>query len=483
MLQAACLLLLNRGGPLVRPPVSIRCCADTDDNSEPIVIEGLELPLFDPLTDQIPFPFACPSPTNAVDEDDGMADPAFYRYAFDRPAHLRMLQDTYPEDTPVFDSDGDVPLFGHCVSAGDGEVANQLFLGADSLIRAGTCGVALRIYDVQRASGGGVFSGGGGGFGGQEGSGEVAVAAGVGKFRFKVEEVTQTIPYPVAVVSILRDEPCEDDTAAAETAELETQVAEAIGQLVELSRQLEAKGIAAEAAAEALAGPDALLRSHERAVLGAAYASQTERWEVFSLGACEVISMPYEAACEAIATTSGKRRLQLLLEALTPAVQEMAALASLDGLAGSFGGDADGGLGGLPPEWLGSGAGSSTGVAAGANARPSQFGGTTAFTPIDIPLGDASDGGSAGKPGGFDIDLSGDGGRGSPLSQPEPEFEEGFRLEYWWDPELQWLAATVKRKVRDKGQVLHTLEFDMDGAWEDVSLTFDDGKPRFRPLR
>ena len=43
--------------------------------------------------------------------------------------------------------------------------------------------------------------------------------------------------------------------------------------------------------------------------------------------------------------------------------------------------------------------------------------------------------------------------------------------------------ATVKRKVRDKGQLLHTLEFDMDETWEDVSLTFDDGKPRWRPIR
>lgn len=53
-----------------------------------------------------------------------------------------------------------------------------------------------------------------------------------------------------------------------------------------------------------------------------------------------------------------------------------------------------------------------------------------------------------------------------------------------WDPELGWLAATVKRTMRAAdGQLLHTLEFDMDGTWEDVSLSFDEGKPRWRPVR
>ena len=50
---------------------ALRCSAD---KMRPIVVEGIELPLFDPLGDQIPFPFACPAPTNAIDEDDGVPD-------------------------------------------------------------------------------------------------------------------------------------------------------------------------------------------------------------------------------------------------------------------------------------------------------------------------------------------------------------------------------------------------------------------------
>ena len=204
--------------------------------------------------------------------------------------------------------------------------------------------------------------------------------------------------------------------------------------------------MAAEAAEEALTGPNAFLEAHQRAVMGGAYASRTERWEAFSLGACEVVSMPYKDACEAIATTSGRRRLQLLIEALEPAVREMSALASLDSLDGMFGGEEGFGLGSsMAPPGGGGGAppatglaGGSTGVAAGANARPSQFGGTTAFTPIDIPVGDSAGNRGAGVTGGGPV---GDGGRGSPLSQPELEFDEGTRIEYWWDPELQWLSG------------------------------------------
>ena len=460
--------------------------------------EGLELPLFDPLSDQIPFPFPAPTPTNSI--SDEIEEPSFYRYAFDRPAHLRMMTDTFGETdrSVVFSSDGDGPaLFGHCILAGNGEVANPIMLSSDSLVRVGTVGVALRLLDVQRGGGDAAYDAAvmSGqpysqpfGFGGPLDQSEVAVATGVGAFRYIVEEVTQTIPYPIANVRVLRDEPCAGEAEAAETAELERQVTEKIGQLVELSRKLEGKGIAevAEAAEAALSGPEALLDTHAQSVLGAAYASAAERWECFSLGACEVINMPYADACEAVSTTSAKRRFELLLDSLNPAVSEMAAIASLDSLGGGMGDPS----GGLPPDMGGLSAaaaamdprgkagGSATGASSGANARPSAFGGTTAFTPIDIPLGNDGGGG-----GGFDIPLGGEGGGGSPLSQPEEELEVGTRLEYWWCPELQWCKATVRRTVKDKGQLLHTLEFDMDGTWEDLSLTFGDGKRRWRPTR
>ena len=53
----------------------------------------------------------------------------------------------------------------------------------------------------------------------------------------------------------------------------------ALSQLIELTRKLEARGVAADAAEEALAAPQALLAAHEQAVMGGLYASRTERWE------------------------------------------------------------------------------------------------------------------------------------------------------------------------------------------------------------
>ena len=50
-----------------------------------------------------------------------------------------------------------------------------------------------------------------------------------------------------------------------------------------------------------------------------------------------------------------------------------------------------------------------------------------------------------------------------------------------FDVEVTW---RVKRSLRSpKGQLLHTLHFDVDDTVEDVSLTFGDGNKRWRPLR
>jgi hypothetical protein len=96
------------------------------------------------------------------------------------------------------------------------------------------------------------------------------------------------------------------------------------------------------------------------------------------------------------------------------------------------------------------------------------LGGTTAFAPIDIPVGRGSDAGA---------------GMGSAAFGPE-ELPDGTRIEYWYNEELKWIAATVRRRVRGRaGELLHTLDFDMDGTWEDCPLYFGQGKPRWRPLR
>jgi len=250
----------------------------------------------------------------------------------------------------------------------------------------------------------------------------------------------------------------------------------AVRKLVELSAKMEAGGGAAQAAEEALKAPSALLESHDEAVMGGLYQDATERWEVLSLGACDLVAMPHTAAVEAIATTSAMRRFEILLTYLNPAIAELAALTSLDGLGGGLG-DGDGLLDLLSSA---ASAGGATGAAVGPNARQSMLGGTTAFSPIDIPVGEpsAEDGG-----GGIDIPL-GDrlAAQLNGPSQPEIRLPEGARVEFWYNEEYGWLTATVKRRVRgDAGEILHTLEFDVDQTWEDVPLI--SGDPRWRPLR
>jgi hypothetical protein len=100
------------------------------------------------------------------------------------------------------------------------------------------------------------------------------------------------------------------------------------------------------------------------------------------------------------------------------------------------------------------------------------LGGTTSFSPIDIPLGtDAPGAGDAAA-------------QGAPAPIDETELPEGARIEFWYNEDYGWIAATVKGRVRDAlGALQHTLFFDVDGTTEDCPLTFGDGKRRWRALR
>ena len=271
-------------------------------------------------------------------------------------------------------------------------------------------------------------------------------------------QVTGTFPYPRGRVRRLRDEPppVEEpaadgeggeggegggeggESAAAACARMEGEVIAAVRTLVELSAKIEAVGGAAEAAEEALLAPSLLLAAHDAAVMGGLYRDAAERWEVLSLGACDLVAMPHAAAVEALATRSASRRFEILLAHLQPAIAELAALTSLDSLdsLGGGGGGGGGGAAGLADVLgLGSaaGAGGATGAAVGPDARQSLLGGTTAFSPIDIPLGQpfpsAAD--AAGGAGGADVSLGEmlAGGLNSPSQ--EVKLAEGARVEFW----------------------------------------------------
>ena len=116
---------------VLRPPA---CAAD----------EPVELLLFDPRSDELPFPFGAPSASYGTEEEETLP-PMTYRYAFDRSIYLRMLRDACDEDGSVRAD----TLIGQCCKGGEGEAVGALALGSESLVRVGTVGSALRLVDVQ----------------------------------------------------------------------------------------------------------------------------------------------------------------------------------------------------------------------------------------------------------------------------------------------------------------------------------------------
>lgn len=367
----------------------------------------IELPLYDVCIDDAPVPFPLPEPSVSDSDEAPDRPPPIFRYTFDRAAYLRMLDDVESRSEHCF---------GHCLQAGEEAASSDslasLLLSPDSLARVGTVGCAIRVVDVERGEGSGTA---------------IALVRGTPTFRFVVTDVIRSIPFPVARVRPLHDEPLEAESEdAVRCAELERTVSQSLRMLVQISAKLEAAGPLAEEATEVLASPEALLSQHEAQVLSASYKDTRERWECFSLALCSLIELPHEAAVEAVATTSPLTRFAIVLSVLRAAVQELVTLSSLEGLGGEIG-------------------------AAASLSEPELQGfGPSNFVPIDIPVG--------GRP---------------PANKLEEEaLNAGTRLEFWWNEEWGWCAATVVRPVRDVRQVhvrprapaSHALEGYLEGA-------------------
>jgi len=205
----------NGKGTLQWRGASRRCFAS------PLCALAEEMPLFDPQGDPLPFPFPVLGATLALDDDEsGGVRATPVRYAFDRPLYLRMCKALGVGD-----------VLGHCVQAGDGEAVGALALGPASLARVGTIGVALRVVDIDIQSRDARAA--------DPFGDEVAVLTARGMYRFVVDEIVSTIPYPVGCARVLRDSEAEDATA---TAALETELMRALETLVELSGKLEERG-------------------------------------------------------------------------------------------------------------------------------------------------------------------------------------------------------------------------------------------------
>ena len=163
-------------------------------------------------------------------------------------------------------------------------------------------------------------------------------------------------------------------------------------------------------------------------MLGGEYKSAAARWEGLSLGVCDQVQLEHDDAVTALSTTCASERFEILLKVLRPALSEVAALSALAGVGGDVeraatSPSAPPGLGDFGP-----------GLGAG-------FGlGSGGFTPIDIPVGDDV----------ADAEIS-------PRSAADIELPSGSRVEYWWNEELGWCAATVRRSKRGRGASLWLL--------------------------
>lgn len=399
----------------------------------------LEMPLFDPLSDELPFPF--PPPPLAPDTPTSHSPPVL-RFTFDRPMYRRLMTAA---------DESEQKLFGHCIALDDDSASvdesSALSLIPRGLAKQGAIGVAVRIMELEAPPPDDplILE--------ESGATEPPTSARVvGAFRMRVEEIVSSFPFATAIVSPFSDEPPADEAQHRQTEKLEAEVTAALERLCDLSASIESFGdeVGAALAAEMLATPANLLQAHRQRVDGDEYESLTARWEHFSLALCSIVDLDHDDAVEAIRTTSGAKRFTLLLTKLREALGEMDTLAALDEAAA----------------WRGGG----VGAAAADPAASAVLGGN--FSPIDIPVGDAPD---------ADLD--------SAVARPGAEAQfsevpEGTRLEYWWNEEWGWCAATVVGKLRPlNGKLVHALQFDSDGSVEDCSLYFDDGGRRWRPIR
>ena len=277
--------------------------------------------------------------------------------------------------------------------------------------------------------------------------------------------------------------PLSDEAAIGAEAEVEAE----LGSLARLGALLLSGASLSEEAAATLEAPALLLRRHAQRKAAGAYAEAAARVQSseaalrrqsLSLAACELVQLPPQVAAAALATTSGAARLRLLLAQLRPIVAEMSALQAL-GALGDPRVAGEGLVSGVPGQpWklraaaaeaeAGAVAGAGAGAAGGAPSAPGRRRVVAGFQAVDIPLGDAAAGGAP-RP-----------------AAPAAELPPGSRIEFWWNEEWGWCAATVRKQLRPGaagGKLRHTLEFDGWGEeWFDECLEFDDGGRRWRPL-
>lgn len=262
-------------------------------------LQGVVVPLFDPLGDEIPVPFPYEG-----------AEPLSYN--FNRPAYFQLVRDAIEKG-----------LFGHLVSKPE---------EGESLVGAIGC-----ICDVNRDLS-------------DEASGALAVTAGT---RFEVVEVVNSFPVPSAVVKVLPDEPYPRGSAPSDRAkvnkanDLEGDTFRSLLDIIRLSSEMESRGSGGSnnnlCPEQTLDTARARLDTYREKALE--MSNLHERHQYLGFVVTELLDLSHEDTIECFVTTDSAWRLEFLSERLTAIKEELAALSALDklGIEDATGGEAQGG--------------------------------------------------------------------------------------------------------------------------------------------
>ena len=191
----------------------------------------MQLPLYDVSIVDAPVPFPPVRPASESAEFASDAPLASFRYTFDRAAYLRMLDEVEASDDKCF---------GYCLDGvsssapsdstpdaspdASPDSLSNLLLREDSLAKPGAVGCAMRLLNVDRGKGGGT---------------SVALIRATPLFRFRIAEVTRSIPYPVArVVPLFDEEITKESESEKRCLELEATIGQSLRALLTISAKV-----------------------------------------------------------------------------------------------------------------------------------------------------------------------------------------------------------------------------------------------------
>lgn len=249
-------------------------------------LEQLSLPIFDPLGDEIPFPFPA-----------DVAGPETMTYTFNRPAFTDMLRDV--------EATG---FFGHLVQRRNGTDGS---VDDDGLVGAIGCTCQVLEYTANEDGA----------------SGSVTCTAGE---RFEIVSVESVEPYAVASVRKLVDKPYEtDDPRLPRAMEMEGEAFSALLSVINLARELEKRDQPASSELSGEGLRDALQRVDAFREKAMQCPTPHLRHEYLGLLIADLLALSFEDRAKCFAITDCFARLEALLTPVQEIEGELRAMLSL----------------------------------------------------------------------------------------------------------------------------------------------------------